>query len=161
MSEKIAIYPGTFDPVTNGHIDLIERSLDIFDKVIVAVLVNSAKVPVFSKEERVSMLKECCSHLDRVHVDSFEGLLVDYLKSQNCNIVLRGLRAATDLEYEFQLASTNNLLDPGMDTVFLMPSSQYTFLTSSMVREAYRGGGKLPMCVPEVVHEALVKKFHK
>ncbi|WP_424245733.1 pantetheine-phosphate adenylyltransferase [Elusimicrobium posterum] len=161
MSKKIAIYPGTFDPVTNGHMDLIERSLDIFDEVVVAVLVNSSKAPLFTKEERVQMLAKCCAHLKGVRVDSFEGLLVDYLKTQNCNVVLRGLRMATDLEYEFQLSTVNNMLDPEIDTVFLMPAAKNIFLTSSIIREAYAGGGKLPACVPPNVHEELLKKFNK
>ncbi|GHT39020.1 phosphopantetheine adenylyltransferase [Bacteroidia bacterium] len=161
MNKKLAIYPGTFDPVTNGHINIITRALDIFDSVIVAVLVNGSKTPDFSAGERVSLMKQSVSHLKGVKVESYDGLLVDYLKSKNCNVVLRGLRMATDLEYEFQLAATNNMMDPGIETVFLMTSANYVFLTSSVVREAYLHGGKLPKCVPPAVHKALVNKFKK
>jgi len=159
MNKKLAIYPGTFDPVTNGHIDIIERALDIFDEVIVAVLLNGTKKPVFSEDERVAFIKKSTSHLKGVKVESYGGLLVDYLKDKNCNIVLRGLRVATDLEYEFQLAAANNMMDPGIETVFLLTSPNYVFLTSSVVKEAYRHGGKLPSCVHPEVHKALVKKF--
>ncbi|ACC97672.1 Pantetheine-phosphate adenylyltransferase [Elusimicrobium minutum Pei191] len=161
MNKKLAIYPGTFDPVTNGHIDIVERSLDIFDEIIIAVLVNKNKKPVFSTEERVSLLKKATAHLNGVKVGSYDGLLVDYLRNNKCNVVLRGLRAATDLEYEFQLATTNNMMDPGIETVFLMTSNNYTFLTSSVIREAYSCGGELPKCVPDVVHKALKEKFSK
>ena len=161
MNKKLAIYPGTFDPVTNGHVDIIARALDIFDEVIVAVLVNGSKEPLFSTKERLALIKKSAAHLKGVKVESYDGLLVDYLKSKNCNVVLRGLRVATDLEYEFQLATANNMMDPGIETVFLMTNANYIFLNSSVVREAYSRGGMLPKFVPEAVHEALINKFKK
>ncbi|MDR0291703.1 MAG: pantetheine-phosphate adenylyltransferase [Elusimicrobium sp.] len=161
MNKKLAIYPGTFDPVTNGHIDIIARALDIFDEVIVAVLVNGSKTPLFSTKERLSLIKESTASLKGVKAESYDGLLVDYLKSKNCNVVLRGLRVATDLDYEFQLATANNMMDTGIETVFLMTSANYTFLTSSVVRDAYSHGGRLPKFVPPAVHTALVDKFKK
>lgn len=159
MTKKIAVYPGTFDPMTLGHLDVIERALDVFDEVIVAALVNSSKKPVFNTKERIALIKKCTAHLKGVHVDSFDGLLVDYLKKVNSKIVLRGLRTATDLEYEFQLSTTNNILDPSIDTVFFMPSPKYNFLTSSMVREVYALGGELKDCVPSCVHTALKARY--
>ncbi|MGB2578480.1 pantetheine-phosphate adenylyltransferase [Elusimicrobium simillimum] len=161
MNKKFAIYPGTFDPITNGHVDLAARALDIFDEVIIAVLVNNKKAPLFSTQERVELIKKSTAHLKGISVESYDGLMVDYLKKKQCNVVLRGLRAATDMEYEFQLATINNMMDPGIETVFLMPSSNYTFLTSSVVREAYGAGGQLPGCVPPEVHKALIEKFKK
>lgn len=159
MTKKIAVYPGTFDPVTNGHLDVIQRSLDIFDEVRVVVLNNASKRPVFSTDERLALLKETTADLKGVSVDSFDGLLVDYLKKTGCNVALRGLRTATDLEYEFQMSTTNSLLDPAIDTVFMMTSPQYNFLTSTLVREVYSLGRTLPSCVPPAVHKALLKKF--
>lgn len=161
MTKKIAVYPGTFDPVTCGHLDVIERALDIFDEVIVAVLVNQGKTPLFATEKRLELLRACTAHLKGVRVDSFGGLLVDFMKKSGSKIALRGLRTATDLEYEFQLSTTNNLLDPSIDTVFLMPSPKFNFLTSSMVREAYALGGELEGCVPPCVHAALKERFTK
>jgi len=159
MNKKLAIYPGTFDPVTNGHVDIIARALDMFDEVIIAVLLNGTKKPTFTEAERIDFIKKSVARLKGVKVESYGGLLVDYLREKKCNIVLRGLRMATDLEYEFQLAAANNMMDPGIETVFLLTSPSYIFVTSSVVKEAYRHGGELPACVPAPVHKALVKKF--
>lgn len=146
--KKTAIYPGTFDPVTYGHLDLIQRAAAIFDKVIVAVLINQSKTPVFSTDLRVKHIKECIKDLPNVSVESFEGLLVDFMRTKNATVAIRGLRAVTDLEYEFQLANTNRQLYHEMETVFLMPSAKYTYLTSSMMREVYKLGGELEGCIP-------------
>ena len=159
--KNIAVYPGTFDPVTNGHLDIIRRAADIFDEVIVAVLVNKNKRPVFSVEERLKHLKENTQELKNVKVDFFDGLLADYMKLKKAKVAIRGLRALTDLEYEFILANTNRELNGEMETVFLMPSAKYTYLTSSMVREAYSLGGRLKNCVPTSVEKELVEKYKK
>ncbi|MBR1980766.1 pantetheine-phosphate adenylyltransferase [Candidatus Proelusimicrobium excrementi] len=159
--KNIAVYPGTFDPVTNGHLDIIRRAADIFDEVIVAVLVNKNKRPVFSVEERLKHLKENTQELKNVKVDFFDGLLADYMKLKKAKVAIRGLRALTDLEYEFILANTNRELNGEMETVFLMPSAKYTYLTSSMVREAYSLGGRLKNCVPPSVEKELVEKYKK
>jgi pantetheine-phosphate adenylyltransferase len=161
LNKRTAIYPGSFDPLTNGHLDIITRALDIFDEVTVAVLVNKSKSPAFSAPERVKLIKKCVTDLKGVSVESYDGLLVNYLRKKNCNTVLRGLRAATDLEYEFQMSIVNNMMDPGIETVFLMTARDNVFLTSSLVREAYACGGQLPACVPQSVAEALLKKFKK
>ena len=158
---RTAVYPGSFDPVTNGHLDIIERALDVFDEVIVALLVNKNKTPLLSASKRLFLLKQCTTHLKNVRVDSFDGLLVDYMKKVGSKVAIRGLRTATDLEYEFQLSTVNNLLDPSIDTVFFMPSPEYNFLTSTMAREAYSLGGKLKEYVPPCVHKALKERFKK
>ena len=157
--KNIAVYPGTFDPVTNGHLDIIRRAADIFDEVIVAILVNKNKKPVFSVEERLKHLKENTQEFKNVKVDFFDGLLADYMKLKKAKVAIRGLRALTDLEYEFILANTNRELNGEMETVFLMPSAKYTYLTSSMVREAYSLGGRLKNCVPASVEKELVEKY--
>ncbi|MDD6173260.1 MAG: pantetheine-phosphate adenylyltransferase [Elusimicrobia bacterium] len=159
--KNIAVYPGTFDPVTNGHLDIIRRAADIFDEVIVAILVNKNKKPVFSVEERLKHLKENTQEFKNVKVDFFDGLLADYMKLKKAKVAIRGLRALTDLEYEFILANTNRELNGEMETVFLMPSAKYTYLTSSMVREAYSLGGRLKNCVPASVEKELVEKYKK
>jgi pantetheine-phosphate adenylyltransferase len=155
----IALYPGSFDPATIGHLDVIKRASLITDKLLVAVLHNANKETAFTLDERVEMLKRLTRALKNVEVISFSGLLVDFMKETDCKVALRGLRVATDLEYEFQLSTTNNILDPSIDTVFLMPNPKYNFLTSSIVREAYMLGGQLEGCVPPPVHAALLKKF--
>lgn len=161
MKKNIAIYPGTFDPVTNGHLDIINRAALLFDKVIVAVLVNQSKKPVFSVKERLKHLKEITKDIPNVEVDSFEGLLVEYMKKKGSHIAVRGLRAVSDLEYEFQMANTNRVLNKEMDTIFLMPRARYTYLSSSMVREVYSLGGSLKDYVPAVVEKALIKRYEK
>lgn len=159
--KNIAVYPGTFDPVTNGHLDIIKRAAKLFDKVIVAVLVNQSKKPVFSVKERLKHLKEITKDIPNVEVDFFDGLLVEYMKKKEARIAVRGLRAVSDLEYEFQIANTNRALNKEMDTIFLMPRARYTYLSSSMVREVYSLGGRLRNYVPEVVEKALIKRYKK
>ncbi len=159
--KNIAVYPGTFDPVTNGHLDIIKRAAKLFDKVIVAVLVNQSKKPVFSVKERLKHLKEITKDIPNVEVDFFDGLLVEYMKKKGSRIAVRGLRAVSDLEYEFQIANTNRALNKEMDTIFLMPRARYTYLSSSIVREVYSLGGRLRNYVPEVVEKALIKRYKK
>ena len=159
--KNTAVYPGTFDPVTNGHLDIIKRASFMFDNVIVAVLINQSKKPIFSVQERIEHLKESTKDIKNVQVTSFEGLLVDFMRANDAKIAIRGLRAVSDFEYEFQLAHTNRALYNEMETVFLMPSAKYTYLTSSMVREAYSLGGKLKDVMPAIAEEALIKKYSK
>lgn len=154
-----AIYPGTFDPVTNGHLDLIERAARIFHRVIVAVAANRDKTPLFSIEERVAMAAEGARGHENVEVIGFDTLLVQCAKAHGANVVLRGLRAVSDFEYEFQLASMNRRLYPALETMFLTPAEQYAFISSSMIREIAKLGGDISAFVPEHVHKALVEKF--
>jgi len=155
---KIAIYPGSFDPVTNGHLDILERALKLFDKVIIAVAVNSAKNPLFSMEERVQLLRAATKRYSHVEVDSLHGLLVEYVQQKKATAVVRGLRAMTDFEYELQLALMNRKLFEQMETVFLMPNEKYTYLSSNVVREIARLGGDVGKFVPSVVVKALKQK---
>jgi pantetheine-phosphate adenylyltransferase len=155
---KIAIYPGTFDPVTNGHIDILERALKLFDKVIITIAGNTAKNPLFTEKERITLLRQVTKHYKDVEVDSFEGLLVDYVQKRNAISVVRGLRAMTDFEYELQMALMNRKLDEKMETVFLMPNEKYTYLSSNFVREIARLGGDVSKFVPPVVLKALRQK---
>ena len=156
---KIAIYPGTFDPITNGHLDIIERAIKVFDTVIVTIARNSSKNPLFSDKERLEMIREVVKGMKQVEVDSFDGLLVNYAKKRNATAVLRGLRAISDFEYEFQLALTNRKLNDTLETVFLMPSERYTYLNSTIVREIARLGGDVTDFVPPLVKKAFDKKF--
>lgn len=157
--KNIAIYPGTFDPLTNGHLDIVERASKIFDKVIIAVLVNKNKKPLFSIEERLKHLQTCAKKFKNVEADSFDGLLAEYMKAKKAKVAIRGLRATRDLEYEFILANANRQLNPEMETVFFMPRAKYTYLTSSAVREAYSLGGRLKDSVPAFIEKELIKKF--
>ncbi len=159
--KHIAVYPGTFDPVTNGHIDLVERSLRIFDELIVAVAANPKKQPLFSLEERIGMIKKVVSRYKRVKIEGFDGLLVDYVKQKNAVGIIRGLRAVSDFEYEMQMALMNRRLDNDIETVFLMPNEEYSFITSTIVREAASYGGDVSSLVPRVVVEKLKKKYGK
>ena len=157
---KIAIYPGSFDPVTNGHIDIIERAAKISDKLVVAVLMNSSKSPLFSVEERVKLLEEATRHLPNVKVDSFSGLLIDYAKQNDIHVSVRGLRAVTDFEYELQIAQTNSKFSGGkLDTIFLTTSLEYAYLSSSTVKEIASFGGDITETVPEFVAEKVYEKF--
>lgn len=156
---KIAVCPGSFDPVTNGHIDIIKRSGLLFDKVIVAVLNNPNKRSLFSVEERVEMLKESCSFMKNVEVDSFSGLLVEYAKSKNVSAVVKGLRAVSDFEYELQMALMNKKLNSDIETVFIMTSSKYSYLSSSIVKEVARFGGCIKGLVPDNVEIEIRKRF--
>ena len=155
-----AIYPGSFDPMTLGHFDVIKRASKMFDRLIVSVLDNKAKNALFSVEERVSILKEVVKDLPNVEVDSFSGLLVDYARQKNIHISVRGLRAITDFEYELQIAQTNRLLSKGMlDTVFLTTSLEYAYLSSSGVKEIAAFNGDISPCVPDFVEELVYQKY--
>ena len=155
---KTAIYPGTFDPVTNGHIDILERALKLFDKVIITIARNTAKNPLFTEAERIALLRQVTKRYKNVEVDSFDGLLVEYVQKRNAVSVVRGLRAMTDFEYELQMALMNRKLDENMETVFLMPNEKYTYLSSNFVREIARLGGDVSKFVPPVVLKALQQK---
>ncbi|NLL93173.1 MAG: pantetheine-phosphate adenylyltransferase [Clostridiales bacterium] len=156
---RIAIYPGSFDPVTYGHIDIIERASKICDKLIVGVLMNSSKSPLFSVEERVNMLNEVIQHIDNVEVCSFSGLLVDFAKEMDANIIVRGLRAITDFEYEFQMAHANHILNSEIDTVFLTTNIDYSYLSSSTVKEVAGFGGDISQFVPDVIAKKVYNKY--
>jgi pantetheine-phosphate adenylyltransferase len=158
---KLAVYPGTFDPITYGHLDLIDRAAFLFDRVVVAVANNPAKEPLFTVEERLEMIKRAAGKFDNVEVDHFEGLLVEYAKSLDACAIVRGLRAITDFEYEFQMALMNRKLSNGIVTVFLMPSDKYTYLNSSIVKEVARFGGDVSCFVPDFVLEKLKEKFRR
>jgi pantetheine-phosphate adenylyltransferase len=156
---KIAICPGSFDPATNGHIDIIKRSGALFDKVIVAVLNNPNKKPLFSVEERVELLRKTCSSIENVEIDSFSGLLIEYAKSRNANAIVKGLRAVSDFEYELQMALMNKKLYPEIETVFMMTSSRYSYLSSSIIKEVAQFGGCIKGLVPEIVEEEIHRRF--
>ena len=158
---KSAIYPGSFDPVTYGHIDIIERAAGIFDELIVAVLGNSAKRPLFSIDERVNILKEVLGNIPNVKVESYEGLLVDFATKRQAGVIVRGLRAVTDFEYELQLAQTNKVLNGGVDTLFLTTSLEYAYLSSSTVKEVASYGGDIDKFVPPLVKKLTYEKFGK
>ena len=157
--KNTAIYPGTFDPVTYGHVDLVERASRLFHKVIVAVAVNRNKQPLFSLEERVAMAKTVLAPYDNVEVHGFKSLLTDYAKQHNANVILRGLRAVSDFDYEFQLASMNRRLAPTVESLFLMPAEKYSYISSKLVREINSLGGDVSDFVPELVFAALHKKM--
>ena len=159
MTQLTAIYPGTFDPITNGHIDLVQRAGRLFDKVIVAVARNAEKQPVLSVDERVSLSQEALSSMDNVVVCDFSNLLVDFMREHNATVIVRGLRAVSDFEYEFQLASMNRHLDESIETVFLTPAEQYSYISSSLVREIARLGGDISSFVPANVTRALAERF--
>jgi len=156
---RLAIYPGSFDPLTNGHLSLIQRGLKIFDGLVVAVANNPAKKPLFSLEERKSLISEAVGRDPRVEVDHFETLLVDYAKKRNIHTVMRGLRAVSDFEYEFQLANMNSKLDPEFESVFVMTGQDYFYVTGSLVREVASYGGDVTGLVPPNVAAGLARKF--
>ena len=157
---RTAVYPGSFDPVTLGHLDIIERSSKIVDKLVVGVLQNSAKNPLFSVEERVTMLKEVTAHLSNVQVVSFDGLLVDFARQSHAAVVVRGLRAITDFESELQMSQTNRIMCPGLDTIFLTTDLKYAYLSSSIVREVAQYGGDISSFVPATIAERVLGKFN-
>jgi pantetheine-phosphate adenylyltransferase len=161
MMENTAIYPGSFDPITNGHVDIIQRGIDLFGKVIIAVLENPKKEPLFTSAERVEMIKKIFSGRKEVEVKAFHGLLVEFAKANKARIVIRGLRAISDFEYEFQMALMNRKLDPEIETLFMMPSLSFSFLSSNLVKEVYLLGGCVKNLVPELVEKELRKKLGK
>ncbi|MBM4294528.1 MAG: pantetheine-phosphate adenylyltransferase [Deltaproteobacteria bacterium] len=155
----IAVYPGSFDPITNGHLDILQRALKIFDKIIVAVAKNPVKKTLFTTEERMEMIRISLQDHPQVAIDTFDGLLVNYAKQQNARAILRGMRAVTDFEYEFQLAMMNRRLEPEIETVFLMTGLRWVFLSSSILKEAAVHGGNIEGMVPEIVFHRLREKF--
>ena len=158
MSESLAIYPGSFDPITNGHLDLIERARRIFGRLIVAVLTNPDKLPLFTVMERVEMLQEATRGMPNVSVDTFGGLLVEYAKQKKAGIILRGIRAFTDYEYELQMAIMNRKLEPSLETVFLVTAESYNYVSSRLVREIFQNGGSVKDLVPPLVEDRLHQK---
>lgn len=156
---KTAIYPGSFDPITRGHLDVLKRAAGIFDKVIIAVLINSSKKSFLPIEDRIKLIKESCSDLDNVEVDSFDGLTIDYARQKNANILIRGLRAVSDFEYEMQLSQTNNALAPDINTVFLITKPKYNFISSSTIKEIAQMKGDISKFVPPPVAQYLNEKI--
>ncbi|MBU0478557.1 pantetheine-phosphate adenylyltransferase [bacterium] len=157
---KIAVYPGTFDPITHGHIDLIKRGIKTFDKLIVAVAHNPDKNPLFTVSERVDMLREITKDMKNVEVDDFGGLLIDYVRIKGANVVLRGIRAFSDFEYEFQMALINRKLSPETETIFMMPNESFSYVSSKIIKQIASMNGDISKFVPEVVKEYLKKKLN-
>ncbi len=159
MTRGIAVYPGSFDPPTNGHLDLIERGSKIFEELVVAILRNSEKVPMFTVAERLEMLRELTANLKNVRLDTFDGLMVEFAKSIDAKCVLRGIRAISDYEYELQMALMNRKLEPTLETVFMMPADKYSYVSSRLVREVAQAGGPVKGLVPDVVQQKLREKL--
>ncbi len=158
--EKVAIYPGSFDPITNGHIDMVERGLRLFDKIIVCIMCNPGKETLFTIKERLEMIRESLKKFPNIEIDSFDGLLVDYGAKRNANTILRGMRAVSDFEYEFQLALMNRKLNRKIQTVFLMTGFRWIFTSSSIIKEAASFGGDVTGMVPPIVNQKLKEKFN-
>ena len=156
---SVAVYPGSFDPITNGHLDIIARGLKVFDEVIIAILVNMDKKPLFTVEERVDLIRETYRGERRVRVDTFSGLLVDYAERVGASVIVRGLRAISDFEYEFQMALMNRRLDPNIETVFMAPAEGYSYVSSRLVKEVFQLGGPVSELVPPVVERRLREKY--
>jgi pantetheine-phosphate adenylyltransferase len=154
----LAVYPGSFDPLTNGHVDIILRGARLFDRIIVAILVNAEKAPLFSMDERVEIAREVFKKHPAVEVDTFDGLLVDYVQRRRAQAIVRGLRAVSDFEFEFQMALMNQRLNPKIETVFMMPAEQYTYISSRLIKEVFKLGGRVEGLVPEVVEQRLREK---
>ncbi|HSE42212.1 MAG TPA: pantetheine-phosphate adenylyltransferase [Acidobacteriota bacterium] len=159
--KRVAVYPGTFDPITNGHIDLIHRALEFVDELIIAILVNSEKKPLFSVKERIALMKNVFPKHERIRIDQFDGLLVDYASRIGAQIILRGLRAVSDFDYEFQMALMNRRLEPQIETLFLVPAEQYTYVSSKLVKEITSLGGTVKGLVPPEVEKRMREKFHR
>jgi pantetheine-phosphate adenylyltransferase len=156
---RVALYPGTFDPVTNGHLDIAERASRLFDQLIVAVAEGPQKGPLFSLEDRLRFMKEGCRDFPIVRVEAFSDLLMNYVKSVGAQVIIRGMRAVSDFEYEFQMALMNRTLDPNVETIFMVPGDAYTFLSSRIVKEVAMYGGRIEGLVPPIVQQALEQKF--
>jgi len=158
-SGSLAVFPGSFDPVTNGHLDIALRGLEIFGRVRLAILQNAGKKPLFTVEERVEILREACRGRGRIEVDTFSGLLVDYARRSGASVIIRGIRAISDFDYEFQMALMNRRLDPRIETVFMMPAESYSYVSSRLVKEVFELGGRVSGLVPPVVERRLREKF--
>ena len=154
----LAVYPGSFDPLTNGHVDIIMRGARLFDRIVVAILLNAEKAPLFTIDERVEILRSVFKDQPNVEVDTFDGLLVDYVERRNANVIVRGLRAVSDFEYEFQMALMNRELAASLETVFMMPAVQYSYISSRLIKEVFALGGKVHGLVPELVEKRLREK---
>ena len=159
--KNIAVYPGSFDPITLGHLDIIKRASRVFDKVYVAILVNSAKTPAFSLSRRIEWIKRVTSEYENVEIDSFSGLLVEYIEQKQANIIVKGLRAVSDFEYEFQMALMNHKLNKNVETMFMMTSAKYSYLSSSIVKEVARHGGNLNDLVPDCIIDDILNNINK
>ena len=154
----LAVYPGSFDPLTNGHVDIITRGARLFDRIIVAILLNAEKAPLFTVTERVEIAREVFKGRPNVEVDTFDGLLVDYVERRHAQVIVRGLRAVSDFEFEFQMALMNQRLSPKIETVFMMPAEQYTYISSRLIKEVFALGGRVHGLVPELVEQRLREK---
>ena len=159
MTGKIAVVPGSFDPITLGHVDIIRRAADVFDTVYVAVLNNSAKNPLFSIDERIALIGEVLKDIPNIRIETSSGLLIDYARQKNAKAIVRGLRAVSDFEYEMQITSMNRVLDENIETFFIMAKNKYSFLSSSIVKEVAKYGGNIGELVPKIVQQALITKF--
>lgn len=159
MSKTRVIYPGTFDPITNGHVDIVNRASKMFDEVVIAIAIGHHKKPLFSLDERIELVKQSTKHLNNIEIVGFDGLLIDLFKQQNATAVVRGLRAISDFEYEFQLANMNRQLSAEYEVIFFTPAEQYSFISSTLVREIARLQGDVSKFVPPVVEQAFIEKF--
>jgi pantetheine-phosphate adenylyltransferase len=155
---RVAVYPGSFDPPTNGHVDIVSRGAHLFDRIIVAILMNADKRPLFSVEERVAMLRDVFAGQASVEIDTFDGLLVDYARRRQASVIVRGLRAVADFEYEMQMALMNRHLSPAIETIFMMPAEEYTYVSSRLVKEVAALGGSVSGLVPQVVEQRLASR---
>lgn len=156
----LAVYPGSFDPLTNGHVDIITRGARIFDRIIVAILINAEKAPLFSMDERLKIAQEVFKDFPNVEIDTFEGLLVDYVERRRAHVIVRGLRAVSDFEFEFQMALMNRRLNGKIETVFMMPAEQYSYISSRLIKEVFSLGGRVHGLVPDTVEERLRQKVN-